>query len=382
MYLPHKRTFTANLIIGVSIALFVYYLKETFLLEFLLARLTRFLAQVCQTLAKNRTEYAASPLSLVCDAASILAAAFIWTFVRSTPRRVAGTLCLGGLLIPLALAVYRAGGVILASPLIVSGVALAIAVEGVADLRVRQIHTRILGEKQEAEFSILGHLNHNLKPNIQIARSPLVAVLEFLELRGVSGQVLGRRLDGSAETVGEALHKAVLSLEQIGAILENTRKLVTRQIRREDFSEVAVVALLAEEIAPLYAGRLRMVVTGDRQLTLSLHRESFVEAINNLVRNALTHAFDPEHPDPQLVFAVRETRKRVSIDYTNNGKPFPENLGTKDFLSCGRKSQDSPGEGLGGAWIGKVVEAHRGSFEIIRDAEPLHFRMTFPKRGF
>ena len=381
MYLPHKRTFTANIIIGVSIALFVYYLKQSWLLEFLLAHLTRFLAVVYVTLVKNRFDYAASPISLLCDAASILLSAYLWTYLKSLPNRVAGTLCLGVLLVPLAVAVYRACGVIPTSPLIVLGVALAIAAEGAAEQFSKQIHARILDEKQEAEFSILGHLNHNVRPNIQIAKSPLVAVLDFLEARGVNGAVLSKRLDGSDETVGEALQKAVLSLDQIGAILENTRKLVTHQILPEDFSEVAVVSLLANEIAPLYADRLRIVVTGDVQLTLRLHRESFVEAINNLIRNALTHAFSSHAPPPELCFAVRETRSRVSIDYSNNGKPFPANLSAKDFLACGRKSQDSPGEGLGGAWIGKVVEAHRGSFEIVRDHQPLHFRLTFPKRG-
>jgi len=30
-----------------------------------------------------------------------------------------------------------------------------------------------LDEKQEGEFSILGHLSHNVKPNLQIAKSNL-----------------------------------------------------------------------------------------------------------------------------------------------------------------------------------------------------------------
>ena len=381
MYLPHKRTFTANLIIGVSTALFVYYLKESSLLEFLLARLTRLLAQLYLTLVKNRFAYASSPVSLCFDAASILIAAYLWTYLKSLASRIAGTLCLGVLLLPVALYVYRGSGVILTSPLIVLGIVAAIALEGLSEQLSGRIHSRILDEKKEAEFSILGHLNHNVKPNIQIAKSPLLAVLEFLEARGVSGEVLAKRLDGSDETVGEALQKAVWSLDQIGGILENTRKLVTHQIRREDFTSVAIVDLLAREIAPLYAGRLRIVVSGDDQLTLRLHRESFAEAVNNLIRNALTHACSASTPDPELLFVVRETRSRVNIDYSNNGQPFPENLSAKDFLSCGRKSHDSPGEGLGGAWIGKVVEAHRGSFEIIRDELPLHFRITLPKRG-
>ena len=381
MYLPQKRTLTANLIIGASIALFVYFLRQSALLEFLLAWLTQSLARIYLTLAVNRPGYLASPLSLASDALCVILAASLWTYLRSAVQRIVGTLSLGLVLVPISFAVFRGTGVILVSSLIVLGIAGAIASEALAQHYSKRLHARILDRKQEAEFSILGHLAHNVKPNLQIAKSPLTAVLAFLEERGVAGEVLARRLDGSDETVGEALRKSLLSLEQIGAILENTRKLVTHQVRREEFREVAVVSLLASEIAPLYADRLHIAVTGDRQLTLRLHRESFVEAINNLVRNALTHAFAAGHPDPQLHFAVRESRSRVTIDYTNNGKPFPANLSARDFLSCGRKSHDSPGEGLGGAWIGKVVEAHRGSFEIVRDQQPLHFRITFPKRS-
>jgi two-component sensor histidine kinase len=379
MYLPHKRTFTANLIIGGSIALFVYYLKESFLLESLLARLTRFLAQVYLTLVKNRFGYATSPLSLCCDAVSILITAYLWTYLKSTASRIAANCCFCLVLVPASYAVYHSYGVILTSPLIVCGVVLAVMLEAVSRQFSRKIHARIFHEKQEAEFSILGHLNHNVKPNLQMAKSPLLAVIDFLEERGASGAVLATRLDGSDETVGEALQKAVASLEQIGGILEETRKLVTHQIPREDFSEVALVPLILGEIAPLYADRVRISVAGGDGVTLRMHRESFVEALNNLIRNALTHAFPGAHPAAELCFALRETRNRVSIDYTNNGAPFPANLSARDFLSCGRKSHDSPGEGLGGAWIGKVIEAHRGSFEIIRDDWPLHFRITFPK---
>jgi sensor histidine kinase regulating citrate/malate metabolism len=123
-----------------------------------------------------------------------------------------------------------------------------------------------------------------------------------------------------------------------------------------------------------------MLVDGG-PLWVSLHRESFVEAINNLLRNAEIHGFLEPEAANEVCFTLRQTRKMVVIDYTNNGRPFPANLSTDDFLSFGRKGADSPGEGLGGAWIGKVIEAHGGDFEIIRDGQPLHFRITLPKRG-
>jgi two-component sensor histidine kinase len=379
--IPHRRTLTANLTIGVSIALLVYYLKETSALEYLLAYLAQLQARMYLALARNRFAYASSPAGLCCDALCVVAAAWLWTYLKAGAGRIAWTLALALALVPVAMVVYRVSGVILVSPLIVLGIAVAMALESSGDIASRRLHARIVGEKQDAEFSILGHLNHSVKPNLQIAKSPLIAVKEYLEQRGVSGEVLARRLDGSDETVGEALEKAVSSLERIGGILEETRKLVTRQFAPEDFREVALGPLLEREVAPIHGDRVRIEVSGDRTAALWLHRESFVEAINNLVRNALTHGARPGEGAPLLRFKLRETRSRVIIDYTNNGAPFPANLSAKDFLTYGRKSQDSPGEGLGGAWIGKVVEAHRGSFEIVRDGEPLHFRLSFPKRG-
>ncbi len=49
-------------------------------------------------------------------------------------------------------------------------------------------------------------------------------------------------------------------------------------------------------------------------------------------------------------------------------------------MSFGIKSKDSHGEGLGGAWVGKVIEAHNGSFQIIRDKNSVHFRITLPRK--
>ena len=41
-----------------------------------------------------------------------------------------------------------------------------------------------------------------------------------------------------------------------------------------------------------------------------------------------------------------------------------------EYLSFGKKSINNRGEGLGGAWIGKVIEVHDGTIEIIRDKHP------------
>ena len=380
IYLPSKKTFTANLIIGASIALFIYFLKESLLLEHILAYFIAIMLKLHFTLIRNRFYYAPSTINFVSDIITIVIAAYFWTYFKTSTRKLTGNVALAIILIPVSLFIYRKYGVILTSFLVVCGIITGIAVEAVLDHMSKLFHLRILEEKQEAEFSIIRHLNHNVKPNIQIAKSPLNAVIDFLEENGMLGKVLARRLDGSNETIGEALQKTVMSLNQINDILDATRKLVTQQISGEDFRESEIVGLFEREIIPLYSGSLRIGVEGDPRLKVRLHRESFIEAINNIVRNAEIHAFPDSLEGAELNFVIREQRKKVIIDYTNNGRPFPSNLSTRDFLSFGKKSGESPGEGLGGAWIGKVIEAHQGIFEIIRDENPVHFRITLSKR--
>jgi nitrogen fixation/metabolism regulation signal transduction histidine kinase len=242
------------------------------------------------------------------------------------------------------------------------------------------LRRRIVVEKQEAEYSVIRHLAHNVKPGLQIVRSPLLALQELLDRRGLLAAELSRRLDGSVETVGDALNNAIASLGQINAIIDNTRQLVTREIDNEALREIELKELLERDVLPLHAGKFKITVAGG-PVWVSLHRESFVEAINNLLRNAEVHGFPEPDAADEVCFTLRQTRKMVVIDYSNNGRPFPANLSTDDFLSFGRKGADSPGEGLGGAWIGKVIEAHDGDFEIIRNGQPLHFRITLPKRG-
>ena len=381
IYLPNKKVFTSNIIIGASIALFIYFLKQSLLLEHILAYIITLLLRVHFTLIRNRFYYAPSTTNFISDLIIITIAAYLWTYLKTVKYRLLSNILLAILLIPVSLFIYYRYGVILTSFLIVCGIIISIAVEAVVDHKSMLFHLKILEEKQEAEFSILRHLNHNVKPNIQIVKSPLNAVIDFLEENRLLGKVLAKRLDGSEETVGEALQKAVTGLNQINDILDNTRKLVTRQISKEECREYRIIGIFEEEIIPLYSGKIKINVFGDDQLTFTLHKESFVEAINNLIRNAETHAFPESLCGAELNFTIRENRKKIIIDYTNNGKPFPANLDAGDFLAFGRKSHESPGEGLGGAWVGKVIEAHHGTFEIIRDGNPLHFRITLPKRG-
>ena len=373
-------SFVTNLLIGSSIAFFVYFVEQTGFLQRLLNFIIYLLLTMTGSLLRYKYFHTLTWSGIVLDIGVVVAATLIWTAFRGFAARVLTNSLLFLLLIPVSLYLFNRHAIVISAAPIVLGIIMAIAIDAAVELKKQRFRRKLAEEKQEAEFSVIRHLAHNVRPNLQIIRSPLASIRDFLAREGLLDTELSRRLDGSAETVGEALENAVAAIAQISAVIDNTRRLVTREIPREEFVGINVKELLEREIFPLHAGRFALVVTGT-QCRVRLHRNSFVEAVNNLIRNAEVHGFPEAAPAGELRFSLKETRNSLVIDYTNNGLPFPSNLTTREFLAFGVKSADSPGEGLGGAWIGKVIDAHGGSFEIIRDDNPVHFRINLPKEG-
>jgi len=239
---------------------------------------------------------------------------------------------------------------------------------------------KAIDKKQEAEFGIVRHLTHSIRPKLHIVRSPVLSLIDFLDKKHLLDETLSLKLDGTEEPVRDAIGQVVKTIDQISDILTNTRKLVASEISRNDFRNVDIYSVFENDILPLYSNKqFKAIITHKGGCMLRLHKESFIEAVHNLIRNAEVHAFDGKSKNPEVRFDIRGEEGEVIIDYFNNGTVFPEDMTAEQFLTFGEKSVNSPGEGLGGAWIGRFLDAHMGTFEIIRDKHPVHFRITLPR---
>jgi len=360
-----------------AVTFLVLFVEQTGVVPRLLNQVLRLLALTLAAIINLHGAHPFTPQGLLFDGAAILVAVSFGTWFRTgTARILAQLLLFGALLGTTVVLVNRFRIVSYAAP-IVFGLLLVSVGEGVATVVRMRVKRRIVTEKQEAEFGVVRHLAHNLKPGLQIVRSPLAALSGFLKERGLDREPLSRRMDGSVETVGDALKNAITCLSQLNDVIDNTRKLVAHEISREDFAEHDVKQVLEEDVFPMHREWRLSVEGGCCRVTL--HKESFVEAMHNLLRNAQVHGFPDGPAGAEISFRLHESRKNLVMDYLNNGRPFPENLDPADFLTFGRKGADSPGEGLGGAWIAKMLDAHGGTFEIIRDDHPVHFRIVIPK---
>jgi hypothetical protein len=383
-YSSKTAVFLVDLGIGLAIFYLIHLIRSSLLWAKLSYLLVLLIGVVNMAIVNQQKAALPSWPGLLIDHGVVLISAALAAFPSTLSRRIIGNLVFLGLLIPLTLYLLFWHGILINGLPVVIGIILITSFDYYTRRSRQELQAQIVTEKQDSEFRIVSHIAHGVKPQLLIARTPLETVIRHLEQQGTLQQELpGRLLDGSRETIGDALQKTLQSLGQIGDVVANARQLVGREISPEDFEEVDLGELFFKEIVPPYHTKeYRIEVHCQLRRPVRLHRASFVEAINNLIRNAEVHGFSENctKRNKVITFRLKENIKAVTLDYTNNGLPFPANLTERDFLTFGTKSSASPGEGLGGAWVGKVIEAHQGSFQIIRDKQPLHFRIILPKR--
>lgn len=246
---------------------------------------------------------------------------------------------------------------------------------------------KIDAEKKDAEFQVVSHMAHNIKPKLSSAQSVLSHLKDFIHRENLDKSPLQKQFyEGQTdETVTDAIQKAQGALNQVNEEIINIRDLITEEINTEDFQKVDLEELFREQILPLFAnekGNLLIELETESTCKAVLHKNSFVESMNNLIRNALVHGFTNPSFRHIIKFVIRKKRGGIIVDYLNNGDPLPEEMNQNNLLSYGVKSVDSPGRGLGMAYVGKMIKAHHGTFEILDNPDyNVHFRIILPKGG-
>lgn len=236
-------------------------------------------------------------------------------------------------------------------------------------------------EKQDAEFKIVGHLTHNLRHKITDIQSTLSQLNAYLDHKGLLQDSLQEKLSAEdrVEVVGEVIEKSLVELQQMHNLLEKTRELIVEEIKPESFKPVHLEHLLRQRILPMAVGKnYGIKISGKLNSAVVIEETYFVEMFINLIRNAEVHGFTDPNEKYEVMIQLSENPQSIIIDYTNNGNSLPPEFTEDTLFGYGVKRSDSPGEGLGGSFIGKVIRAHKGELEII-SKNPVHFRIELSK---
>ena len=101
-----------------------------------------------------------------------------------------------------------------------------------------------------------------------------------------------------------------------------------------------------------------------------LAREQKAEAAEFALLNAKKHGFTQDNQKYQIVFEISKFTDNsgenfARIVYKNNGNPLPKSYRFEDYTRLGTRMGKNKGTGIGGFFVKKVIDLHKGSFKEI-----------------
>jgi type I restriction-modification system DNA methylase subunit/signal transduction histidine kinase len=255
-----------------------------------------------------------------------------------------------------------------------------------AEIKIKREKEKSKQSREEAEFQIIKHLGHNLNSKIGRVKSTFEVLEKRLKEQGIADNLMQEALEGEKVTltIEDAIGNSLKVLNQMTNLIKDTRKLILEEIKPEEFEELNLWELFEKEIIPQNQNRnFSINVAADPEnenYVINIHKTSFVEAMNNLIRNAEVHAF--QGGKGEIVFFLRESGEdSLLIECVNDGEPMPKELTVENFTGFGLKGDKSKGQGLGGAYVYKMVKAHNGGLRIDHGPEwSASFEIILPRR--
>ena len=119
----------------------------------------------------------------------------------------------------------------------------------------------------------------------------------------------------------------------------------------------------------------------DQPVIYSFDRQQFIRVLENLMSNCFRY----NKAGTVLFSQLFETEDSIVIRLGDNGEGIPETVRDKIFepFVVGSESRtNSRGSGLGLAICKRIIEAHQGTIQLIRDPDGIHntlYEIRFPK---
>ncbi|MTI49772.1 MAG: hypothetical protein FH761_18220 [Firmicutes bacterium] len=260
-----------------------------------------------------------------------------------------------------------------------------------------KVKTKAEIEKIKAENKVVNMLIHNVSKHVSVIGHDIQTIIKILEEHDLMDYVYGKEeieeYNSSPEvrnglmkkkefvSVKEVFQRTQRRLDLVERTFEDTQKTVNLDLNPEDYEDVNVKELIKgirEDRNLSKPINYDLIIKGENPV-LSINKQSFIAMIHLLIDNAEEHAFYDFRSQKEnqyfIMFNIKKQKNKVIIEYSNNGMKF--DMEKEDFILAGRKSKDSDGSGLGGAYLNRVILSHKGTFDIINSQVGTKFIFTF-----
>ncbi|MDR6720553.1 N-6 DNA methylase [Paenibacillus sp. 2003] len=254
-------------------------------------------------------------------------------------------------------------------------------------------------ERIAAENKVVNMLIHNVSKHVSVVGHDILKLERFLYEQNLQNSVYaeaetqlhnnspevrnGLRERTELIRIGDIINITKERLELIEKTFSDTQKSINLSLEDKDFENIEIKSLLEEIKKDRGVNQpipYLLEVTGE-EVELYINKQSFKEMIHLLINNAEEHAFKSEVGIERyrIEFKVIKLSEGIIIEYYNNGSKFE--LSKEEFILAGRRSTDSKGSGLGGAYLNRVITSHNGNFEIGYSDQGVKFIFKFKGMG-
>lgn len=244
------------------------------------------------------------------------------------------------------------------------------------ELRMNQIkldirnNIQIAKEAEQRKNDLVVYLAHDLK-------TPLTSVIGYLTLLHDEKEI---SLETRNKYLTIALRKSESLETLINEFFEITRFSFSNMVlERSEINLTRMLEQLIYEFNPLFS---------DKNLTCNLHCppdlmiECDPEKIQRVFDNLLKNAVNYSYIESTIQIIVSPNQSRLTIQFTNEGTPIPEDKLNRIFEAFYRldtaRTTKQGGAGLGLAISREIIELHNGSIEAYNQNNKITFELTLP----
>jgi type I restriction enzyme M protein len=245
----------------------------------------------------------------------------------------------------------------------------------------------------EKAYQAAGVMKHNLGQKLGILINDFETIKKFIEKKVTDKSDMDLNEKVVPVFEGEdpkAIESISLILNRFYKNLQDSRESLERgknlfQLGKKDlkFEIVNLKIFLKKNVLPRYSNSsIFTIKVSGKSLNVNIDKHYFVDVIDNIIENAITHGFKDMKKKYKIIFEIREDEdsegKYAKIKYSNTGDRFPEGFDLNQFKILGSSAGKTAGTGQGGFYINEVIKKHGGKLDNFSNFPQVSFEIILP----